>query len=386
MQIERQIYKKIKPFLSSKETIVITGMRRVGKTTLLKYIFEQVKSNNKLMIDLENPLNRKIFEESDYERIKTSLAGLGFDFQKRAYLFLDEIQFSPNIPSVVKYLLDHYQVKFFLTSSASFYLKNLFSESLAGRKFLYELFPFNFQEFLALKGSNLAVPKKLTQFLWQKISGFYEEYLEFGGFPEVILKTSKQEKIKALQEVFSSYFQMEIKQLGDFKKDEKIRDMLLLLAERAGNKLDVQKLSQELGLARETVYQYLAFLESTYFIHTIKPFSQSRDIEIRKTPKIYLCDCGLANQIAKLNRGSLFEQAVFQGLKPKGEINYYQRKSGAEIDFILNKKSAYEVKITPQQSDLNGLARVSNEIGVKDYKLISLNYSKLNKVIYGFEV
>ncbi|PIS38821.1 MAG: hypothetical protein COT34_01705 [Candidatus Nealsonbacteria bacterium CG08_land_8_20_14_0_20_43_11] len=386
MLIERQIYKKIKPFLSSKETIVVTGMRRVGKTTLLKFIFQQIKSENKLMIDLENPLNRKIFEESDYERIKISLEGLDLDFKKRAYLFLDEIQFAPNIPSVVKYLLDHYKVKFFLTGSASFYLKNLFSESLAGRKFLFEIFPFNFQEFLVLKGNDLVVPKKSTQFLWQKFSSFYEEYLEFGGFPEVILKTSKQEKIKALQEVFSSYFQMEVKQLGDFKKDEKIRDMLLLLAERVGNKLDVQKLSQELGLARETVYQYLAFLEGTYFIHTIKPFSQSRDIEIRKTPKLYLCDCGLANQIAKLNRGSLFEQAVFQGLKPKGEINYYQRKSGAEIDFILNKKTAYEVKTTPQQSDLNGLTRVSDEIGVKDYKLISLNYSKLNKVIYGFEI
>ena len=372
--------------LASKETIVITGMRRVGKTTLLKYIFEQVKSDNKLTIDLENPLNRKIFEESDYERIKTSLEGLGLDFKKRTYLFLDEIQFSPNMPSVVKYFLDHYQVKFFLTGSASFYLKNLFSESLAGRKCLFELYPFNFQEFLALKENNLVFPKKLTQFLWQKFSSFYEEYLEFGGFPGVILKTSKQEKITALQEVFSSYFQMEVKQLGDFKKDEKIRDMLLLLAERVGSKLDVQKLSQELGLARETVHQYLAFLEGTYFIHTIKPFSQSRDIEIRKTPKIYLCDCGLANQIAKLNRGSLFEQAIFQGLKPKGEINYYQRKSGAEIDFILNKKSAFEVKITPQQTDLNGLSRVCQEIGIKDYKLISLNYSKLNKIIYGFEV
>ena len=273
-----------------------------------------------------------------------------------------------------------------MTGSASFYLKNLFSESLAGRKFLFELHPFNFQEFLALKGNDLIVPKMPTQFLWQKFNSFYEEYLEFGGFPEVILKTNKQEKIKALQEVFSSYFQMEVKQLGDFKKDEKIRDMLLLLAERVGSKLDVQKLSQELGVARETVYQYLAFLEGTYFIHTIKPFSQSRDIEIRKTPKIYLCDCGLANQIAKLNRGSLFEQAIFQGLKPKGEINYYQRKSGAEVDFILNKKFAFEVKITPQQSDLNGLARVCHEIGIKDYKLISLNYSKLSKVMYGFEV
>ena len=386
MVIQRDLYKRIKPYLRSKEAIIITGMRRVGKTTLIRFIFDEIRSHNKVFIDLENPLNRKIFEEVDYEKIKKGFELSGLDFQKNTFIFLDEIQFVSNMPSIVKYFIDHYQVKFFLTGSASFYLKNLFSESLAGRKYLLELFPLNFSEFLKLKDENITQLKKPTKFLWQKLYDLYEEYMEFGGFPEIILQKSRPNKIQALKDIFSSYFQMEVKQLGDFKKDEKIRDLILLLAERIGGKLDVQKLAQELGLARETVSQYLSFLEGTYFIKTIRPFSYNKDVEIRTTPKIYFCDVGLANNIAKLNKGSLFEQAVFQNLYLKGEVNYYQRKNGAEIDFILEKTRAYEVKISPSLSDVNKLKKISQGLRIKNFKIVAFNYTELPNTIYGFGI
>ncbi|MFB6181391.1 MAG: ATP-binding protein, partial [Candidatus Magasanikbacteria bacterium] len=142
--IKRDLYDKIEPNLDSPEAIVITGMRRVGKTTLLQYIHEQIDSKNKLFLDLENPLNQGYFEEDDFERIKETFSSQGVDFDQPVYIFLDEIQLVDNLPQVVKYLMDHYRVKFFLTGSASFYLKNKFSESLAGRKYIYQLYPFNF--------------------------------------------------------------------------------------------------------------------------------------------------------------------------------------------------------------------------------------------------
>ena len=134
MLIERLLYKQIKPHFDSSEAIIITGMRRTGKTSLLQFIYERVDSSNKLFLDLENPLNQRYFEESNYEKVKSDLEILGLNFTRKAYLFLDEIQLAKNLPSVVKYLIDHYKVKCFLTGSASFYLKNLFSESLAGRR------------------------------------------------------------------------------------------------------------------------------------------------------------------------------------------------------------------------------------------------------------
>lgn len=390
MVIVRELYRNIKPYLFSKEAIVITGMRRVGKTTLLHFIYGQVKSQNKLFIDLENPLNRKLFEESDYEKIKNSLEMLGLKINRqRAYLFLDEIQFVRNIPSVMKYFIDHFKTKFFVTGSASFYLKNLFSESLAGRKYIFELFPFSFVEFLQLKGAELKMGWKhsqITEPVFEIHSRYYEEYINFGGFPEVIEKRTKKEKLKALNDIFSSYYQMEVERFSDFKKSEKIRDLILLLAERVGSKLDIQKLAQELGISRITVGDFLAFLEGTYFISLVKPFSKSRDVEIRKTPKIYLCDSGMANSLAQVSRGSLFEQNVFQLLRLGGHINYYQKKTGAEIDFMVDKKRAYEVKITPSKADLNGLSKLSKSIGIGSYAVVSFNYSELRNTLYGFEL
>ncbi len=158
MAFSRTIFQEIKHYLSSPEAIILTGMRRTGKTTLLNLIQGEIPSENKLFLDLENPLNRKYFEEENYEKIRASFEFLGLDFNARTYIFLDEIQHVKNLPSIVKYFIDHYKAKFFLTGSASFYLKNLFTESLAGRKIIFELFPLTFREFLIFKKANFKMP------------------------------------------------------------------------------------------------------------------------------------------------------------------------------------------------------------------------------------
>lgn len=384
---ERSIYTTIKKYIKSPEAIIVTGMRRTGKTTLLKYIYEQIGSDNKIFLDLENPLNRKYFEEENYNRIKTTFEIMGLDFNKKTYIFIDEIQFVKNLPSIVKYFIDHHKVKFFLTGSASFYLKNLFTESLAGRKYLFELFPLSFREFLKFKDSPLKVPKEVSQIspsIFENLSLLYDEYMLFGGFPGVVLKTNVEEKKMALEEIFTSFFQLEVLQLGDFRRNDVVRDLILLLMERIGSKIDIQKLSKHLGISRHTLKEYLSFLEGTYFIKLIRPFSTGKDIELRRAPKVYICDTGLANHISKVDTGLLFENSVFQNLRLKGELNYYQKKSGIEIDFILNKKTAYEVKITPEESDIKKLKNLSSQLGLEDFKVVSKNYSTFNNIIYGF--
>lgn len=383
----RLILNKIKEYFDSPEAIIITGMRRTGKTTLLNIIYDQVVSKNKIFLDLENPLNRRYFEGENFERIKASFEILGIDFTRKPFIFLDEIQFVGNLPSVVKYFIDHYQVKFFLTGSASFYLKNLFTESLAGRKYIFELFPLSFSEFLLFKESSLKIPENahdITRPIFDLISPLYDEYILFGGFPGVVLKSSVEEKKKALEEIFSSFFQLEILQLGNFRRNEVIRDLMLLLMQRVGSKLDIQKISKELGISRPTLNGYISFLEGTYFIKTIKPFSKGRNSEIRRVPKVYLCDSGLVNHLAKLDIGSIFENSIFQNLILKGKLNYYQRKSGTKIDFILNKKVAYEVKLTPQGSDVKRLKGIAKALGLREFRVVSRNYSELENIVYGF--
>jgi len=386
---ERLLFNQIIKYIDSPEAIVITGMRRVGKTSLIRFIYDKIDSDNKIFLDLENPLNQKYFEEENYETIKSTLEFLGLDFTKKSYLFLDEIQLLKKIPSVVKYLIDHYQIKCFLTGSAVYYLKNFFTESLAGRKYIFELFPLNFKEFLLFKGSNIKLPdnlKTLNKSVFDTISNLYEEYLLFGGFPEVVLKKNTDGKRRSLEDIFTSYFQLEVLRIGDFKRNNKIRDLILLLMQRVGSKLDIQKLSRELSISRPTLYQYISFLEDTYLIKTIKPFSKGKDIEIRKMPKVYICDCGLVNNFTKLDEGALFENNIFQNLRIKGEINYYQRKSGVGIDFILNRNTAIEVKINPSRQDLNKLLRITAELGIKESFIVSKKFSELENIQYGFSI
>lgn len=389
MIIERELYLAIKPVIDSTEAIIITGMRRVGKTTLLHYISEGIKSRNKIFLDLENPLNVKYLEGGNYEKVLDNLKFLGLDTSQRGYIFLDEIQFVKNLPSVVKYISDHHDIKFFMSGSASFYLKNLFSESLSGRKYIFELFPLSFREFLKIKGSKISLEafrENIQESIFSEINRYYDEYILYGGFPAVVQKESIQEKKLALEDIFSSYFQLEVTQFGDFRKINVMRDLMLLLMERIGSKLDVLKLSKELGVSRETISNYVAFLEGTYFIKLIRPFSRNRDLEIRSVPKLYICDSGISNQFARLNDGALFENTVFSTLRSKGELNYYQRKSGVEIDFILNKKCAYEVKFAPYEQDIRKLKNMSIELDIEEYKIVSRKYSELDHVTYGFAI
>ncbi len=390
MIIERELYAKISPVIDSSEAIIITGMRRVGKTTLLHHIMEHISSGNKLFLDLENPANQKYFENENYDSIADGLGILGLDLNKKGYVFLDEIQFVKNLPSVVKYLHDHYNLKFFLSGSSSFYLKNLFSESLSGRKYIFELFPLSFREFMQLKNSKINVDalhsNKISLATFGQIERYYAEYVLYGGFPGVVRKEVISEKKAMLEDIFSSYFQLEVVQLGDFKKINVVRDLMLLLMERTGSKLDVLKLSRELGVARDTLNNYIAFLENTYFIKLVRPFSRNKDSEIRNVPKFYLCDSGLINQFSKISTGALFENAVFLALSKLGEVNYYQKKSGVEIDFVLDKKVAYEVKIKAYEQDMTRLRNLSTELKLKDYKIVSQKYSELANIEYGFSL
>jgi predicted AAA+ superfamily ATPase len=385
MIFPRIIFSDIEKHLDTTEAVILTGMRRTGKTTLLTLIKDRLKTDNKLFLDLENPLNRKYFEEEDYEKIKATLGFLGLGFKKRPYILLDEIQHVKTLPSVAKYFIDHYNVKFFLTGSASFYLKNLFTESLAGRKAIFEVFPLTFREFLTFKQSQFKIHgTPVIKSVFASMDRLYDEYMRYGGFPEVVLKEDSREKAKALEDIFTSFFQLEVLQLGDFRRNDIIRDLMLLLMQSTGSKLDILHISRDMKVSRPTLYDYLAFLEGTYFIKTIRSFSKGRSTEVRKMPKVYVCDTGLANHFARLDEGHIFENSIFQNLRVKGDLNYYQKKSGVEIDFILDKKNAYEVKINPSESDIRRMKKLSHELGLKNCRMVSKKFSELEGITYGF--
>lgn len=394
MTFQRKLFTILKKQIKSPEIIVLTGMRRVGKTTLYQALFAEIASSNKLFLDIENPLDQKIFEELDYNNIWKNLAKLGLNTNQKTYVFLDEIQAMPAIVKPIKYLYDHYNVKFFVTGSSSFYLKNLFPESLAGRKLIFELFPLDFSEFLTFKGQSkdfydsfYAKNKNKNFISYEKTIKMYDEYLQYGGFPGVVVEEDFAQKELILTDIFKSYYEKDIKGLSDFRDLNAVRDLILLLTQRIGSRLDITKISSELGISRETVYSYLSFLEATYFISTVSPFSKNVDREISGGNKVYLCDTGILNRISNVSDGTIFENAVFNSLKKYGTINYYQkRKSEKEIDFIINKKIAIEVKTKATKEYLRNLAKLCTDLKIKDYYVVSKKFVYLDRVIPATEI
>lgn len=385
MIYKRKILDQILPVLDDQEILVITGLRRVGKTTLLKLLFDKIQSTNKLMLDMENPMHQLLFQEINYDQIINNLATMGIKRDERIYLFLDEIQVIPEIVKPIKYLFDHYSVKFFLTGSSSFYIKNLFPESLAGRKYIFELFPLTFDEFLSFHDSPLSIAKSWEEKDSQKnnfqalqLKNHYQRYLQFGGFPQVVLTTDDTKKKMILQDIFNAYFDKEVRQLADFRFINKFRDLLLLLMKRVGSKLDITKLAQECGISRDTVYSYLTFLEKTYFIQLINPFTLNIDREISGARKSYFSDHGILQWLQSFPMGSVLENAIFTQIKPEAKsIHFYQKRNGKEIDFIIDQKIAIEVKETGTPSDYAELKKLCETIGIPEFYIVTLNYVDL---------
>ena len=314
---ERKIYKELEAHLKNKLITVITGLRRVGKTTAVKNLLAGIKSENKLYLDMERIENRYLFNQPNYKDIESSLQVEGIDFSKKAYIALDEIQLVPNITSIVKYLYDTYDIKFIVTGSSSFYIKNRFSESLAGRKRIIEMEPLSFAEYLMFKGEKTPNYSK-NDFLnfnlsfYNKYKKHYESYLKFGGFPEVVLAKTDTDKIEYLKDIVNSYIELDIKLLSDFAVSDDLYKLILLLVDRVGSKLDYTKIGSAIGISRQKVKYYITLLEYTYFVKLLPPFTSNRDGEIALQKKIYFADNGLLTALGNVNMGALLENMVFQ--------------------------------------------------------------------------
>lgn len=390
---KRKIVKKIERLMLENQVVVMTGMRRVGKTTILKYFFEGVESVNKIYLDLEDAFTRGVFNESNYENIKRSLELLGISFDIRSYIFIDEIQYIPSISSVIKYLYDKYDTKFVVTGSSSYYIKNHFTESLAGRKFIIEIFPLDFNEFLDFKKiekisldtfeQKNTSKNELTISLYKDL---YLEYIRFGGFPEIVLNNDQEIKTSILKDIINSYFQIDITTLADFADVTNINKLLQLLTQRIGRKINISNLSNTLNLKKERIYEYLELLKSTYVINTISQES-SIDNKVSANDKLYFNDTGIANTLGDVSTGSQFENSIYMNLNGKFDLTYYQSDSGNEIDFIINKKIALEVKETPTQADFANLEKRSKKLEISNKYIVGLNGSeKTNNLIYAWDL
>jgi len=391
--LNRQIYAELEQHLPKKQATVLTGMRRVGKTTAMRYLLDKIPHTNKILLDLEKAENRYLLNQPMYADVEMDLQIQGIDLAKPAVIAIDEVQLVKNAPSVIKYLYDTYDIKFLITGSSSYYLKNHFSESLAGRKRIFEMFPLSFAEYVTFRaeddaGLRYMAGKPFNQTGYLRYKALYETYLQYGGFPEVAVAETDDDKTSYLRDIINAYIELDIRLLADFSVSDDLVRLVRLVAAHTGSKLDYLKTSRLTGISRNKIKDYMTLLEHTYFVQTVPAFSRNVDRDIAQQRKTYVSDTGLLNQLAQVSSGQVFENAVANQLRWLGSVQFFQRKTGQEIDFILNGQVAVEVKETPTSGDLTTLKKRAVSIGLTDLMLVGRHPApgSFNQFVWGGSV
>ena len=299
---KRNIEKKVLKNLNEPEALFILGARQVGKTSLMKRIINTLDNDNFVYIDLENLANLSIFDKGINEFL-AFLKYQNLNETKRAYIFIDEIQYAKDFSGLIKYFVDHYSDKYklVLSGSSSLQIRNSFKESLVGRKKIFELYPLTFSEFCLFKGED-----KLSEILsdidafelWEdplrfekeKVKNLLKEFLVFGGFPKVVLQKEKTAKIEILQDIVQSYIMKDIRYIFHLEKVSQFNHLIKLLAAFSGKELNNSQLANETHLHKQTLEHYLTALESSYIINQVRPFYRNFSSELRKTPKCFFLD------------------------------------------------------------------------------------------------
>ncbi len=280
---------------------------------------------------------------------------------KKVVVFVDEIQYLKDPSNFLKYIYDEHRenIKLIVSGSSAFYMDTKFDDSLSGRKWLYVLYPMGFEEFLFFRDDALFEQcishgmDILQPAIRREIERLFEEYILYGGYPEVITCDDNSFKKEILKDILYSYLKKDIKEAG-IKHEDKFYNLLKLLAAQTSNLLNKNELCQIVSLSQTAVESYLGILKKTFYISLAPPFFTKMSKEISRMPKIFFFDTGIRNVLLsnflnldlRIDKGSLLENAVFKyftGTQSLEDIKFWRKKTGAEIDFVINEK-AYEVK------------------------------------------
>lgn len=337
---------------------IITGIRRCGKSTLLKQ-----------MIDPANPEGYFNFEDTrasdfelhDFKRLERIIGE-----EKSTIYFFDEIQTVRNWERYARTALDRKR-KLVITGSNASLLSPELGAKLTGRNLRYELFPFSFREFCRMKKV-------------QPGNKPLRNYLEFGGFPEFL----KHGEFTILRTLFDDIINRDVVVRHKIRNSKILKDIALRLVSDSGNLVSLSKLAKEFEIkSKRSVHQYVSFLQDAYMLFMVPKFDYSPRKQLRNPRKIYSIDTGLirANTIGfTRDFGRLLENAAFLNLRRRFSSIYYF-KNNRECDFVaaqLNKVlSLYqvcaEIKPENEKREIEGLIEAMDFFKLKKGTIVTLN-------------
>lgn len=348
------------PLMQRREILVLKGIRRSGKSSLLKLIIQQ------LLEDGVNPLNILFINLEDYRfgaEPDVALLDLlynayksGFAVQGKVYIFLDEIQ---AVRKFEKWLRTHYDLdndlKFIITGSSSSLLSAELSTLLSGRHLSTEILPFSASEFFNYRNESFLkrlVSADIDQLRQEKLPrsllSLTREYLQKGGFPEVIKQPESPSNILLLQQYFDDILLRDIASRYKVRRVDVLQKLALYLISNICNEINISRIAALLGTNRITVMELINHLQDVYLIYEVGRFSFSLNERLsNRNRKVYVVDNGLfgaLKQTGSPELGKQVENVVFQKLKFEWNENVFFWKGKSKIDFIL--KDGLPVNVT----------------------------------------
>lgn len=336
------IVEAIEKKFSGRKIIFLTGLRRVGKTTIMKLLIKNLieKKNT-------NPKNILYMSMDDYLLSKKTILDLleeyrklhKIEFQEKIFIFLDEITHQENFELQLKNIFDSQNVKICCSSSSASILKNK-KAYLTGRNTIIEILPLDFREYLEFKNIKI---KKSDSHITEKI---FEEYLVTGGMPEYVCNKN----IEHLKELVDDILYRDIAAVHNIKNPQILKDFFILLMERSGKIVSINKVANILDISVDTAKRYLQMFAETYLIYRVARWGKTNE-KLLSPKKIYAADLGIRALFTGLrDKGSFFENYIF--LKIKNKKPYYISENGIEIDFFTAEdRELIEVKYQSRMTE-----------------------------------
>jgi uncharacterized protein len=358
--------RELRSYLDFKQIVVLTGLRRVGKTTLMKLIIEElivkgIEADHILYVSLDDYLLRK----SNILEIINGFRKLHkLRVEEKIYLFLDEVTYKEDFHIQLKNIYDSQNTKTFVASSSASMLRDK-KASLTGRAITLEIKPLDLEEYLLFKGISIKNRDK------QLYKSYFLEYCKDGGLPENVLNPSREYLMNLVDDII----QKDITAFHSIKNHQIVRDYFTLLMERSGKQLSINKISKILSISPDTSKRYLEYFESTYLIHLLPRWGKTNQ-KLLSPKKIYSSDLGIKHMfMGERDLGSYFENYIYLLLYNKQNM-YYLYENTTEIDFITEDgvliESKFYSELNKKQKKLFGEYPANKKLLIDSVEKLSL--------------
>lgn len=326
--------------LDSKEVVILKGVRRCGKSTLMAQVIREllarkVPPTSILRVNLEEPLFSSEYSVELLEQIYRTYRDR-VQPEGKCWLFMDEVQNVPGWESWVRGRSETEDIKIFVTGSSSQMLSREIGTKLTGRHVSFEVYPLSFQEFLRF--GNVEVGTELDYTTRKAVvRKAFSDYLKYGGFPEVVLRESTDDKELLLKNYFEDLLYRDIVTRYEIRDVSNLRNLAVYLLTNVAKLTSITKLKNNFTISQDKTENYVSAIMESYLLFQLQMFSYSLKSTMRAGFKPYAIDTGLRNRIAfafSEDMGWLVENVVFCHLKRHHEEVYYHT-DGSDTDFVV---------------------------------------------------